>query len=277
MFLVLLCNSISEVFSVLPALLLAGATIGSCTYPRPNHSYLSTSCSFLVVVAVMRSGIVTDVHYDRHFGFILDAETSERHFFHLSEVQQTTADTTTAADAGATANKQQQQQQRHSSRTGDVRDAAAPLIVRGQEVSYTLGQRQGKTVGLLVQLLPKGSVTMASAASSKQQQQQQQQGVSGHYVGVVANASAAATGRDAAVQGILVSLYMLSDSTGRRGSATSASGDTAAASDDVSGDVAHGDTPAEANGSANGKCSYTVFKCSAKHVVVLVLCRFVAF
>eukprot|EP00953_Heterococcus_sp_UTEX-ZZ885_P019017 10625-Heterococcus_DN1.PRE.1 len=197
-----------------------------------------------MLFAVMRSGIVTDVHYDRHFGFILDAETSERHFFHLSEVQQPTAADTTGTGTDAS-KQQQQQQQRHSSRTGDVRDAGAPLIVRGQEVSYTLGQRQGKTVGLLVQLLPKGSVTMASAVVSSSSSKQQQ-GVSGRYVGVVATASAAATGRDAAVQGTVVSLYMLSDSTGIRRS----SADAAAVSDDVSGDVVAGDAPVEANGTA---------------------------
>jgi hypothetical protein len=122
-------------------------------------------------------------------------------------------------------------------------------------VSYTLGQRQGKTVGLLVQLLPKGSVTMASAVISSSSKQQQ--GVSGRYVGVVATASAAATGRDAAVQGTVVSLYMLSDSTGIRRS----SADAAAVSDDVSGDVAHGDAPVEANGTATGKYCYT--ECSS--------------
>jgi hypothetical protein len=212
---------------------------------------------------------VTDVHYDRHFGFIIDAESSERHFFHLSEVQQQPADTSATstaaagADAGAAANKQQQQQ-RHGSRSGDVRDAGAPLIARGQEVSYVLGIRQGKTVGLQVQLLPKGSVT-SGISSSSSKQQQQQQGVSGRYVGVVANAGAAATGRDAAVQGTVVSLYTLSDSFGIvRGSATSA--DAAAVSDDVSGDVAPGATPAEANGS--GKCS----ECYAHYRKSVVLC-----
>jgi cold shock CspA family protein len=206
----------------------------------------------VVLFAVMRSGIVTDVHYDRHFGFIVDAETSERHFFHLSEVQQPTAADTTGT--GTDASKQQQQQQRHSSRTGDVRDAGAPLIVRGQEVSYTLGQRQGKTVGLLVQLLPKGSVTMASAVVSSSSKQQQ--GVSGRYVGVVATASAAATGRDAAVKGTVVSLYMLSDSTGIRRSSADA-----AVSDDISSDVVAGDAPGEANGTATGKYCYT--ECSS--------------
>ncbi|CAM9914767.1 unnamed protein product, partial [Discosporangium mesarthrocarpum] len=134
-------------------------------------------------------GVVSLVQTERHFGFIevIDRvmDKDERVFFHLSEVINETGDEVLLGNVqgfdssplvGPVPVTVQHfsisggAQSSSSSRgTGNVGDAS---ISQGQEVSFRLGQRQGKTVAVSVRKLPQGSLSLEEA-------------VPGRYLGVV--------------------------------------------------------------------------------------------
>lgn len=90
----------------------------------------------------------------------------ERVFFHLSEVLPDEAKANTASGIGSVAENNLGAGAGSSSEAGGAFATASassggggkPIIRRGQEVAFRIGQRQGKPLGLRVRKLPPGTL-----------------------------------------------------------------------------------------------------------------------
>lgn len=109
-------------------------------------------------------GVVSLVNTERHFGFIDGIGQDERVFFHLSEVlmqpESDDQDTAKAEDAVTTAegNPRVANSPVVPIDQSSGKNNSGPIIERGQEVSFRLGQRQGKPLGLCVKKLKGGTL-----------------------------------------------------------------------------------------------------------------------
>ncbi|KAG5188575.1 hypothetical protein JKP88DRAFT_347862 [Tribonema minus] len=150
--------------------------------------------------AARTRGVVVDVNHDRHFGFLVCADTTERLFFHLSEVIPPAQEPSSTSTSDAP--QQQQQQSRgpvpHRRKPPQ---AGSAVVGKGQEVSFTMGVRHGKNIGLQVQCLPKGTIPPALVLPDR-------------YLGVVAEAAKPANEGQAAGEGVVVVLQRVEGSAG---------------------------------------------------------------
>ncbi|CAM9754667.1 unnamed protein product [Ectocarpus sp. 12 AP-2014] len=123
-------------------------------------------------------GVVSLVQLERHYGFIEVLDMDERVFFHLSEVlpDDSNSNNIAATPGGAGgAGGGSAPTDKDSSGDGVAESAAevegtpstaagngiakpTPIIKRGQEVAFRIGQRQGKPLGLRVRKLRQGTL-----------------------------------------------------------------------------------------------------------------------
>ena len=90
----------------------------------------------------------------------------ERVFFHLSEVLPDDAKASSASGGGsiaenslgAAAKSSPEAEGASATTTANTGSSGKPIIRRGQEVAFRIGQRQGKPLGLRVRKLPPGTL-----------------------------------------------------------------------------------------------------------------------
>lgn len=123
-------------------------------------------------------GVVSLVQTERHYGFIDMVDQDERVFFHLSEVvKESNSGSSTSPQPGAVAIDRSVDNCNFGVTSESSGDTAAgsmlsvpgndinnavvgPIISRGQEVAFRIGQRQGRRLGLCVRKLPAGTLTL---------------------------------------------------------------------------------------------------------------------
>eukprot|EP00752_Nemacystus_decipiens_P009418 g8421.t1 len=107
-------------------------------------------------------GVVSLVQLERHYGFIEVLDMDERVFFHLSEVLPDDVKAPSTSGSGSAADNSSGvvavSAPEVEGSTANSSGSGKPVIRRGQEVAFRIGQRQGKSLGLRVRKLKPGTL-----------------------------------------------------------------------------------------------------------------------